>query len=103
MASFAALMKPGLSIVQVEPTGSMLPVFDSHSILIVEKVKGADLKYNDIALYSIDQKDNTTCHRVKAVKPGAVYMSGDNNKVSDGWIDSNRILYRVVGIIYGQR
>lgn len=93
---------PERSWAQVAPTGSMLPVLDSNSILLREKVTGLDLRPGDIASYD-DLKGGTICHRVREVNNrGAVLFTGDNNRNTspDGWIASDRIRFRIAGILY---
>lgn len=89
----------------VNPTGSMLPYFDSFSVLLEEKVTGYELVPGDIASYD-DLKGGTICHRVREVNArGAVLFTGDNNRNTspDGWIAPSRIRWRVAGILYSKR
>lgn len=93
------------SSIMVKPTGSMLPLFGSNAILLIERVTGRDLRVGDIALYD-DLNGGTICHRVRAVNErGAAIFTGDNNDgtASDGWIAPDRIRWRVAGILYAQR
>jgi signal peptidase I len=91
--------------VAVAPTGSMLPVFGSNSVLLLERSDGKDLRVGDIALYIKESGDGTISHRVRAVSETAVIMTGDNNTglQSDGWISKTRIRWRVAGILYAKR
>jgi hypothetical protein len=87
---------------EVGPTGSMAPVLDSRSILLLERITAADLKKNDISIY-VHSAESTTCHRVIDIRPGSVLFEGDNNHEPDGWIPSDRVRWRVVAIIFTQR
>ncbi len=84
-------------------TGSMLPVLDSNSVLLLEKVNPADLRVNNIAVWARDNivgPDTKICHRVRKLEPDAVLFEGDNNQRSDGWVIFDRILWRVAGVLY---
>lgn len=91
--------------VAVAPTGSMLPMFGSNSVLLLERSDGTDLRVGDVALYAKEGGKGTISHRVRAVSETAVIMTGDNNTglQSDGWISKTRIRWRVAGILYAQR
>jgi hypothetical protein len=94
---------PGNSWSAVKPTGSMLPLFGSNSVLLLERSNGADLAVGDIALYA--RGDALIAHRVRATSQTAALFTGDNNDPlrPDGWIAHERIRYRVAGILYAQR
>jgi len=96
-------MKPGQRAIRfIAPTGSMLPIFDSRCILLVEKVTIADLRVNDIVEY--ERVDGLmVMHRVAAISDSAVIFSGDNNTRHDGWVSASRIRWRVAVIMYTQR
>lgn len=89
----------------VKPTGSMLPLFGSNAILLIERITGRDLLVGDIAIYD-DMNGGYICHRVRAVNErGAAIFTGDNNPgtASDGWITADRIRWRVAGILYASK
>lgn len=88
---------------EVAPTGSMAPVIDSRSVLLLERVRPGDLRPNDIAIFEREPGKPSVCHRVHEVRPDGVLFSGDNNRGSDGWIRPERIQWRVAGILYTQR
>lgn len=92
------------TLVSVADTGSMAPVIDSRSVLLLEPATGADLVGGDIALYD-DLKGGTRCHRVREVSATAILFTGDNNRGTqpDGWIANGRIRWRVAGILYSKR
>lgn len=85
------------------PSGSMLSLFGSNAILLLERSNGSDLTVGDIALYAQTMSDGTISHRVREVSPTAILCSGDNNDTSDGWIAKSRVRWRVAGILYSQR
>lgn len=84
-------------------TGSMLPVFDGNSVLLLEKSDGTDLRVGDIAIYD-DLKGGTVSHRVRVVGDNAIIFTGDNNPGtgSDGWVEKSRVRWRVAGILYAR-
>jgi hypothetical protein len=88
------------SYTTVAPTGSMLPVLDSNSILLIESITGAELRGNDIAIYESADRRINIVHRAKEVTPDGVYFEGDNNSFSDGWIKPDKIRWRIAGILY---
>lgn len=101
-----ALRSPGKrSVSVVKATGSMLPVFGSNSVLLVQPATGFDLTPGDIAIYDTPAGQGIV-HRVREVNErGAVLFTGDNNAntASDGWIASERIRGRVAGILFARR
>lgn len=101
---WAAFGDNSRSYCEVLPTGSMLPVFGSNAILLLEKVDSADLLVGDIAIYGREGSPSVV-HRVRAISSTAVLFSGDNNDPTkpDGWIAKERIQWRVAGIIYAKR
>lgn len=104
-ASAWALRDPSnRSFSTVADTGSMVPLFDSRAVLLLEPAQGPDLVPGDIALYD-NLRGSTICHRVREVSGTAVLFTGDNNdKLSpDGWIAHERIRWRVAGMIYSKR
>lgn len=84
----------------IEPTGSMVPLFDSRSVLLIERLKEAPRRGDAVAWM---EGERLITHRVGDVKNGHAYISGINNRWSDGWIPCDRLLWRVVGIIYTER
>lgn len=86
----------------VAASGSMLPMFGSNAILLLEHTDGTDLRAGDIATYLRDD-GLSVVHRVREVGNGAVLFGGDNNDVGDGWISKERIRHRVAGILYSSR
>ena len=89
----------------VQPTGSMLPVLGSNCVLLLERAEPYQLRVGDIALYTNEEKDGTICHRIRQLSPTAAFFTGDNNDPTkpDGWINYERIEWRVAGVLYGKR
>jgi len=86
----------------VAPTGSMAPVIDSRSVLLLEPYTGQPIHAGDIVCF--DRGDNpNVCHRVVEVRGDSFYISGDNNQWPDGWHKLTAIKHRVAGIIFTQR
>lgn len=98
LAYFIVSRNDKLAIIDITPTGSMLPIMDSSSIVIGEKYQGQPLKMNDIVIYNSDNM--LIIHRIKEVSEDSVFIVGDNNKYSDGWISKKKIKYRAVMLIY---
>ncbi len=88
------------SFTTVLPTGSMLPVLDSNSILLMERVTAGELRKNDIAIYQSGKDGMRIVHRAKEVTRDGVYFEGDANSRSDGWIASDQVRWRIAGILY---
>jgi hypothetical protein len=103
-ASLAATYatRHGAAWAYVAPTGSMAPVIDSRSVLLLEPYVGQPILAGDIVCF--DRGDvSSVCHRVIEVKDDAFYVSGDNNTWPDGWFKLTTIKHRVAGIIFTQR
>jgi hypothetical protein len=83
----------------VTDTGSMLPAFDSRSILLLEKLESPPLRGDILHVDQGPGRPNIG-HRVRAVKEGWVLMDGDNSPWSDGWFPLDRVGWRVAGILY---
>lgn len=104
-AKLWAAVDPKRTYHRVEGTGSMLPLFGSNSVLLLEPVRAEDLVPGDIATYD-DLHSGSIVHRVREVNSrGAVLFTGDNNDKlsSDGWIAGPRIRWRVAGILYANQ
>ena len=101
LAKLWTMGAPGRAFCEVEPTSSMVPTFDSHSVLLLEKVAPADLRPNDIARYESPEHGNVT-HRVVVVGAHGFRPLGDNCVTPDGIIRFELLRYRVAGILYCQ-
>jgi len=87
-------------VLEIEPTGSMLPVLDSRTICVAERLAPTDrLQIGDIVIFP--RGSTQTIHRVAAVgADGYVITAGDNTRRSDGW---QRPTLRLVATIYSSR
>jgi hypothetical protein len=90
---------PGRDWCEVNPTGSMVPTFDSRAILLLEIPVSWTFAKGQIVLRAVSD-GSTVSHRITDVRDGAVYLDGDNNKYPDGWFPFSLIKYRVAGILY---
>lgn len=91
----------GGTVFTLTPTGSMLPLVDSRSTVVVESIMPDERIYvGDIVIVKIN--NNNICHRVVEVdKNGLVATKGTGNmNVDPGW---HRPIYRVVAIFYSMR
>jgi len=93
------------SFTLVAGTGSMRPVMDGNSVLLLERAAGSDLTAGDIGIYTRpDLKEGTTVHRAVLFNDrGEILFRGDNNVRSDGWVSPDRVRWRVAGILYSQK
>jgi len=73
---------------------SMWPVLQEGDVVYLEKVKFDDIKVNDIVCFT--NKSKLVTHRVVYKKGNCIIAKGDNNPISDGKIEKNRIL----GVVY---
>jgi len=79
-------------------SGSMSPVISVNDLLII---KGHDsYKKNDIVTYLSEQGSLVT-HRITEVFDGGYITQGDANNVSDGKINKQKILGKVVFVFPG--
>ena len=82
----------------VSATGSMLPWLDQKSLVILAVPK-LPIRVGDVI--SFDRKDcANVLHRVVATNSTSIYISGDNNKYSDGWYPRSAVKYRLTGVLY---
>lgn len=102
-ANLWALTGPGRAYGEVSATSSMVPLADSHSILLHEVyTPGMEIRVGDWVSFDRGDKDNVT-HRVEDVTETHVYVSGVNNRHSDGWFPKTAIHTRVAGILFSSR
>ena len=111
--SIAATMKDAQAWVAADPikrkigtpaaTGSMLRVFDSKSILLLEKIGPTDvLNLGDIIGYSNpDLVSTDISHRFIRIDPnGMLVFKGDSNSSEDPPVVRKAVQWRIVGILY---
>lgn len=88
---------------RAESSGSMLRVFDSTSVILLEKVAPTDkLNIGDICGYTnTDLTKDEISHRLIRIDPsGMLVFKGDNNDAEDPPVTRNKVVWRVVGILY---
>lgn len=101
-ARCAFSVEPNLSFSEVSATGSMVPFFDSRSVVLCEPYIGQKINKGDVVVFDRGDHPNVA-HRVIDVKDGHFFASGDNNQHSDGWFPLSQINRRVVGVLYTAR
>ena len=83
----------------VAPTGSMSPVITERSVLLFVKYTGQKLRNGAVVVF--DRTDAPNCVHVVCDQTATdVYMSGWNNRLSDGWFSKDKIKGIVVGQLY---
>lgn len=94
------------TLLEVEPTHSMLPTIPDNSIVIVKKnINIGSIKIGDIIVFRTAHFNELVCHRVIGIKKddGGVYFEtkGDNAWLPDTWkVRPNDIVGVVVGVIW---
>lgn len=101
-AAWKALDPDNRVIGEAEPTGSMLRVFDSTSVVLLEKVKPTDVvNIGDILVYKNKTVGKNITHRYVRNESGKLVLKGDNLSNEDpSPIDRSEVTYRVVGVLY---
>ena len=107
LAKLDTMVISGGSYSPVSATGSMLPLFDSHSMLVWEPTPPlASLLVGDIV--SADEgalgQPKYFCHKIEKIDLSnqAVWISGANNIWPDGWIPYAKLHGRLMAIIYSK-
>ena len=85
----------------VSTTGSMTPLIDSRTVLLIEKVKMTDIQFRDLPIYWDGAR--WVVHVAMAKRQNSVLITGANNMRSDGWIAESKIKWRVAGVLFTQR
>lgn len=83
----------------ITPTHSMEPYVNENSVIVLEPYTGQPLHKGDIVSFKRSDTDNVL-HRILDLNERAVYISGDNNKYSDGWYPLTSIHSRLVIVFY---
>lgn len=97
IASIAARSSGGVWST-VSATGSMRPWIDEKAIVILVPPR-TPVQVGDIVSFDISDTPNVL-HRVVSASATHLYISGDNNRHSDGWYPRNVIKYRLAGVLY---
>lgn len=77
----------------------MAPLIDSRSIVLLESYTGQSIAKGDWVRFDRGDAPNVL-HRVEDVTETHVYLSGWNNRYSDGWFPKSAISYRLAGVLY---
>lgn len=77
-------------------TASMLGSIVSGKNVSVGLVKQPEYKVGDIVSYNINNQ--RILHRVTHVKPGHVYVKGDQNRFGDGWVALDKVNGKVTTV-----
>jgi hypothetical protein len=88
---------------QATSSGSMLRLFDSRSILLLEKLDLTDpINIGDILGYvNTDLSPLIIAHRLIRVNDGGkLVFRGDNNDSEDPPVKRDAVVWRVAGILY---
>jgi hypothetical protein len=86
----------------IADTGSMLRVFDSRSIALIETIGPNDsLNIGDIIAYSNPAVASTLIsHRLIEIDGDTLVFKGDNNQFPDPLVQRSAVRSRIVGILY---
>ncbi len=100
-ASAARYMVSGASLMTVQPTGSMKPLFDERAVLVMEPAPFEQLKVGDIVTYRHPGHAMPVVHRILEKQGDHFLTKGDNNdRVDEVLITRENYQARVFGIIY---
>jgi signal peptidase I len=94
----------GTKVFTVAPTGSMRPLFDDNSVLLVEPSSFASLQIGDIVVYHHSTLNTLIVHRILEKRRGGFWAKGDhNNRMDDELVTEANYKGRVYGILYASR
>ena len=97
-AHVMCVLDPSLQWSEVQPTGSMEPLINSHSIIVWEPSDGSDLRLHQIVIFRSGA--DYVLHRVVALNATHVTTDGVSNRTSDGWQPRDSVVGRLVAVIY---
>lgn len=101
IAQLICLVKQRSTYCTVLPTGSMRPIFDEHSILLLEKAPFDSLKVGDIVTYRHPQLGVPVVHRLVEKDGDRFWSKGDaNGRMDNVYVTRENYLERVYGVIY---
>jgi len=80
-------------------TGSMGPVIPANSFVISKKISAHDVKPGLVIIFSDQNNNRITAHRVVEIQDGRYVTKGDKNTSSDRYlVRSGDVLGQVVGV-----
>lgn len=82
------------------PTGSMRPLINDYDIVVLGPVD--EIKIGDILVFDRGDYPNVI-HAVAELNSESIYMSGINNRISDGWFDKKKVKWKCYYIIKNRR
>lgn len=80
-------------------TGSMKPILNGGEIMLVEKYVGQPLRVGQMVVFYRDEGAPRCVHQVVDLTAGAAYLSGVNNKHSDGWFSLSSVKFVVARVL----
>lgn len=104
VASRLSSLVNGTKVFTVAPTGSMRPLFDDNSVLLVEPAPFGSLQIGDIVVYHHAVLDILIVHRILEKRSGGFWAKGDHNSgMDDKLVTEENYQGRVYGILYASR
>jgi len=103
VATAVRYMVPGSHLMTVMPTGSMKPVFDERSMLVIEPAPFDSLQVGDIVTYRHPRFGLPVVHRITEKRGDQFWSQGDNNSRGDDvLITRENYEGRVFSIVYSR-
>ena len=97
--NMACIVMGNLTKAILSGTNSMDPVLDEEAVVLRYKPKNiSEINIGDII--SFKYHNDTLIHRVIDIKDNKILTKGDNNKWNDGWIEFDKVVGKMVAVIY---
>jgi hypothetical protein len=93
------MQRAGFVVAPVAFTGSMRPWLVGGELVVMEPYHGQPLAKGDPLVFNRDDGTLSVLHMVASVNERAVYMTGINNRYSDGWHPLSSVRYIVREVI----
>jgi signal peptidase I len=101
VANLICAVRPGTSVCNVLPTGSMKPSFSEKVLLLTEQARFDDLRVGDIVTYKNLWIGGAVVHRLIRKDGERFWVKGDANDHADGvYVTRDNYINRVFGMIY---
>lgn len=86
---------PGRRFGDAALTGSMLPYIHGgpREILLLEEYAGQPIALGHVVSFARDAKTPRCLHMVAAIRGDMLYLSGTNNRHSDGWYHRSAVAF----------
>lgn len=85
----------------MQETPSMLPTIPYGATVIVLPIsQSQNISVGDIIAFNFQNNKYPIAHRVIQISNNKYLTKGDNNKLSDSWINQSQIIGKVVGVLY---